>query len=219
MAGLVKEAHLPLGDRLLRGFARCMVAVVQHPTVYGPKPEIDGPAIFVTRHVGLMDPVILMVQYYHRLLHPLVAMDYFEKNAFTRAFYTHAQCYPLERRHDSLHTPDDSWLKASLAALERGESIIIAPEGKRNKSGVGVMTFRTGAVRLAALSGAPVVPVYNAFWTFPKSYKMAIGEPYHIDPVPEGGMNADWLHAQAEIMRRKVAALGPRIPGETDELV
>ena len=184
MAGTIKEARLSGADRALRVFARGMVAVVQRPVVHGPKPVLDGPAIFIGRHVGLMDPVILMVQYYHQLLHPLVALDYYEKNAFTRAFYTHAQCIPVDRKNHS-----QQWLEDSIAALRRGESIIIFPEGRRNKEGDDLLPFHTGAVRLAALSGAQVIPVYNAFWHFPKPYHLAIGEPFHVEGVPEGGMD------------------------------
>ena len=206
MAGTIKEARLSGADRALRVFARGMVAVVQRPVVHGPKPVLDGPAIFIGRHVGLMDPVILMVQYYHQLLHPLVALDYYEKNAFTRAFYTHAQCIPVDRKNHS-----QQWLEDSIAALRRGESIIIFPEGKRNKEGDDLLPFHTGAVRLAALSGAQVIPVYNAFWHFPKPYHLAIGEPFHVEGVPEGGMDREWLHSEAEKMRQKVAALKDRL--------
>ena len=122
MAGTIKEARLSGADRALRVFARGMVAVVQRPVVHGPKPVLDGPAIFIGRHVGLMDPVILMVQYYHQLLHPLVALDYYEKNAFTRAFYTHAQCIPVDRKNHS-----QQWLEDSLQqiAMETSNQICI----------------------------------------------------------------------------------------------
>ena len=211
MAGTIKEARLSLSDRALRVFARGMVAVVQRPVVHGPKPALEGPAIFIGRHVGLMDPVILMVEYYHRLLHPLVALDYYEKNAFTRAFYTHAQCIPVDRKNHS-----QQWMEDALAALGRGESIIIFPEGRRSKEGDQLLPFHTGAVRLSALSGAPLIPVWNERWHFPKPYRLAIGEPFHVGAVPEGGMDREWLHEEAEIMREKVAALRQRIPLSQD---
>ena len=201
--GSVKAAHLGLGDRFLRVFSYLMVKLVHRPKVYGPKPALDSPAIFVCRHVGMMDAVILMVEYYDMLLHPLAAKDYFEKNAFTRWFYPHAQCIPIDRKD---HSPQ--WMDDSAAAIGRGESIIIFPEGRRNKTGVGLLEFRTGAVRLAERTGAQVIPVYNAFWKFPRRYRLAIGEPYHIPPAPEGGITHEWLRTQADDMQRRVAALG-----------
>ena len=205
MKGSVKEAHLSFADRALRVFAFCMVHVVQRPKLHGSKPALDAPTIFVCRHVGLMDPVILMVQYYRQLIHPLAALDYFEKNRFTHAFFTHAQCYPIDRKNHS-----DQWLTDSLGALAKGESILIFPEGRRNKEGDDLLPFHTGAVRLALESGAQLIPVFNGRWDFPHRYHLAIGKPFHIDPVPDGGVTRDWLHIQAEMMRQKVEEL--RIP-------
>ena len=77
MKGDVKEAHLSFGDLCLRSFAYCLVHAVQRPKLHGTKPELDGPSIFVCRHVGFMDPVVLMVKYRKKVIHPLVALDYY----------------------------------------------------------------------------------------------------------------------------------------------
>ena len=205
MGGTVKEAHLSFADRALRVFAKATVECVQRPKVFGPKPALDAPTIFVIRHVGLMDPVILMAEYYHNMLHPLAATDYVYKNGFTKFFFTHAQCIPIDRKNKS-----KQWLEDSLAALSKGESIIIAPEGKRNKTGKGFLPFHVGAAVLAAHSGAQLIPVYNQFWTFPHRYGLAIGEPFHIDTMPEEGLTSEWLHAQTDRIRDAVAALESR---------
>ena len=198
--------HLSLAERFLRVFSCAVVHIVHRPRLYGPKPVLDEPSIFVCRHVGLMDPVILMVMYYPRMIRPLVARDYYEKNRFTRSFYRHAQCIPIDRHHTSTQ-----WLKESLEALDRGESIIIFPEGRRNKSGQGLLPFSNGAAMLAAKSGARVVPVFNAVWHFPHRYRLAIGAPYHLDPVPPEGAQSAWLRGQTQRIRDSVAALESRI--------
>lgn len=213
MPGTVKEAHLSFPERCLRYFSYCVVSLVQRPKVCGPaKPALDQPTIFVGRHVGLMDPVILMTVYFKYLLHPTVARDYADKNRFTQKFYKAAQCITLDRRN----TANKQWLTDATEALSRGESIIIFPEGKRNKSGKpGLLPFHSGAVLLAVQSGARLIPVYNKFWKFPHRYRLAIGEPFYVDPVPEGGITADWLREQREIVREKVAALEPLAEGTT----
>ena len=202
MDGTVKAAKLCFADRLLRYFCYGLVQMVQRPKLMTPRPKLDQPTIFVCRHVGLMDPVILMVVYFRMMVRPLVAKDYYDKNRFTRAFYKHAQCIPLDRRNVS-----KQWIEDSLEALGKGESLIIFPEGKRNKSGVGLQPFHNGAALLAARSGARVVPVYNAFWSFPHRYRLAIGEPVHLDPLPAEGESAQWLKAQTARMQEAVAAL------------
>ena len=99
------------------------------------------------------------------------------------------------------------WIEDSLEALGKGESVIIFPEGKRNKSGNGLLPFHSGAALLAARSGARVVPVYNAFWKFPHRYRLAIGDTVHLDPLPAEGESAQWLKAQTERMQQAVSAL------------
>lgn len=206
MAGSVKEARLGFAARLLRGLAWLVVHTVQRPKVCGPKPVVEGPAIFVCRHVGLMDPVVLMVLYFKKLIHPLVAKDYYEANGFTRAFYPIAQCYPIDR-----HNVSTRWMELSLEALKKGEGIIIYPEGRRNKSGEGLLPFQNGAALLVARSGAQVVPVYNAFWKFPHRYRLAIGEPFHLDPLPPEGPSSAWLSSQTDRIQSAVAALGASV--------
>ena len=204
MDGSVKAAKLSFADRFLRYFSYCLVHTVQRPKLMAPKPALEQPTIFVCRHVGLMDPVILMVVYFRKMIRPLVAKDYYEKNKFTRSFYKHAQCIALDRRNVS-----KQWLEESLVALRKGESVIIFPEGKRNKSGVGLQPFHNGAALLAACSGARVVPVYNAMWNFPHRYRLAIGSPVQLDPLPANGETADWLRQQTARIQEAVAALAP----------
>ena len=204
MRGTVKQAGLDFKERFLRVFSWCLVKTVHRPKRYGPKPALDEPTIFACRHVGLMDPVILMVEYYRMMVRPLVAQDYVEKNGFTRKFYPIAQCIPIERRRAST-----KWLEAASKALEKGESVIIYPEGKRNKTGEGLLPFHSGAALLSARTGARIVPVWNAMWKFPHRYRFAIGEPFHLDPLPSEGESAGWLREQTKKVQDAVAALEP----------
>ena len=82
MNGNVHGAHLSLADLCLRSFAYCLVHTVQRPKLHGEKPALEKPSIFVCRHVGFMDPLVLMVHYRKKIIHPLVALDYYEKNGF-----------------------------------------------------------------------------------------------------------------------------------------
>lgn len=205
--GDIKGARLGFAGRLLRGLAFVLVHTVHRPKLYGEKPSLEEPTIFACRHVGLMDPVILMVLYIDKLIHPLAAKDYFEKNRFTRFFYPLAQCIALDRKNPS----DKQWMSDSVAALERGESIIIFPEGRRNKDKNGLLPFHTGVAQLAVRSGARVIPVYNAFWKFPGRYRLAIGDPVQFDSLPADGVTHAWLRSQTEIIRDAVADLGKNI--------
>ena len=154
--GTVRAAHLGLKEHLLRGFAYCVVHLVHRPRLYGTLPKLDEPTIFVCRHVGLMDPVVLMVEYARYMLHPLVANDYYNKNGFTRFFYKMAFCIPIER-----HKASRQWIEDSMAVLGKGEHVIIFPEGTRNKNAdkSELGEFREGSLKIAQRTGCPVVPV------------------------------------------------------------
>ena len=206
MSGTIKEARLGFWDMCLRYFCWCVIHLVQRPKVCGEKPKHNGPTIYACRHVGLIDPVVLMVEYFPWMIRPLVAKDYYDKSDFTRKFYTHAQCIPLDRKNTSL-----SWIEKSLEALGKGESLIIYPEGRRNKTGKGLLKFQNGAALLALKSGARVVPVWNENWSFPHRYKLAIGDPVELDPVPADGPSSEWLDAQTAKIQAAVAALETRI--------
>src|SRR5215207_9538259 len=53
---------------------------------------------------------------------------------------------------------DDESVKTSLALLERGQAVVIFPEGTRIRSG-SLAKPKRGVGRLALQSGAPVVPI------------------------------------------------------------
>lgn len=206
MPGTVREAGLNFGEHFLRWFSCCVVRLVHRPKLYGPKPVLDEPTIFACRHVGLMDPVMLMVVYSRMMVRPLIAKDYYSKNRFTRWFYHLAQCIPLDRYGTS-----KQWIEDAMASLARGESVIIFPEGKRNKTGEGLLPFHNGVALLAERSGARIVPVYNAVWHFPRRYQLAIGEPYYLETPRDGVRNSDWLNKQTQIIQDSVAALAPKL--------
>jgi hypothetical protein len=67
-------------------------------------------------------------------------------------------------------------------------------------------------IGLTILRGAPwwALAVYNQFWNFPGRYRLAIGEPFHIDTMPAEGLSSEWLHAQTDKIEAAVAALEGR---------
>ena len=204
--GTIREAKLGFSSHFLRVIGYLMVHLVQRPKCYGPKPKLEEPTIFACRHAGMIDSCILMATYPTKALRPLAALDYVEKNAFTRWFFRSALCIPIDRKNHS-----QQWQEDSIAAMELGQSIVIYPEGRRNPNDKGLLPFKKGVAVLAARSGAQIIPVYDAPWKFPHRYRFAMGEPFHIDPVPPDGVNHDWLEAQASMIRDKVAELEPLV--------
>jgi 1-acyl-sn-glycerol-3-phosphate acyltransferase len=76
------------------------------------------------------------------------------RNRFWAWFLTVIGGFPLEREA----LADRGALKAAMRVLERGEALVVFPEGER-KSGPTVYPMADGAVWLAARTGAPILPV------------------------------------------------------------
>ena len=129
MSGTVREAHLSFGEKALRVFSKAMVKCVQRPKVYGPKPELTAPTIFVGRHVGLMDPVILMVEYYHNMLRPLAATDYVDKNRFITVVLKRPRIMNLETCLDYIN--EDELVEVTPESIRLRKRYLTENERKR----------------------------------------------------------------------------------------
>ena len=81
---------------------------------------------------------------------------------------------------------DSAALEASEVTLRNGAALVIFPEGHRSRTG-GLIEGRGGAIRLAARTGCPIVPI--AIWGTEAGLKGAlarkpihvqVGEPYYV---------------------------------------
>lgn len=109
---------------------------------------VRGPAIVAANHNSHLDAMVLMSLYPLSVLHkvrPVAAADYFMKNRFLRWFSLNlVGIIPLERgaRKDA-----KALFSACHQALDRGEILILFPEGTRGdpeKMG----TFKKGLFRI-----------------------------------------------------------------------
>lgn len=95
---------------------------------------------------------------------------------------------------------DRSSLDLAVAALERGEVVVVYPEGTVTKHEDGLpMEGKTGTVRLALQTGVPIIPMASwgsrAVWQksgrgslkFGRPIWTTVGEPISLPAEPEGG--------------------------------
>ncbi len=120
-----------------------------------------GPAILVANHNSHLDTLALMSLYPLGMLHrlrPVAAMDYFMRNPWLAWFATRIiGIIPLRR---SVSAGQGDPLAESLAALERGEILILFPEGSRGEP-ERLGEFKSGIAHLAKrASQVPVIPIY-----------------------------------------------------------
>lgn len=131
------------------------------------------------------------------------------KNRFAAWWFREMRVIPIHRGKRDLTA-----LTAAEDALKQGAVLIIFPEGHRSRTG-GLQEGRGGAIRLAARSGSPIVPV--AVWGTEeglggaarrKPIHVRIGKPYH--PQVKGNtIPPDQMSALTDEMMLKIAELMP----------
>ena len=143
----------------------------------------EGPAILAANHVSWLDPIALGAAC-PRPIRFLIARSVFERRC-SRWFYAGMGTIPVERG-----SRDTAWFRKALRALREGELVGVFPEGVGLASAQSSREPRSGALLLAALSGAPFVPVGLAgtiqAWPpkvrFPRpgSVTVRFGEPFTL---------------------------------------
>jgi 1-acyl-sn-glycerol-3-phosphate acyltransferase len=121
----------------------------------------DGPAIIVANHNSHLDTMVLMTLFPARMLNklrPVAAQDYFFRNKWLKWFSLRIiGIIPLDR--DARRTKEHPLAPISQS-LERGEIVILFPEGSRGDPEQ-MGEFKSGIAHLAKLHpDVPVTPIY-----------------------------------------------------------
>ena len=122
---------------------------------------LAGPAIVVANHNSHLDTLVLLSLFPHEVLNrvrPVAAQDYFLRNRWLAWFSLKIiGIIPLRR---NLKGVKEDPLAGCSAALERGEILIVFPEGSRGEPEV-LSKFKTGVAHLAQrYPQIPLVPVF-----------------------------------------------------------
>lgn len=115
-------------------------------------PYDDRPYIFVGNHYSLFDVVFTAVAT-TKPVHFIAKKDLFEKGLM-RKFVLKCQCIPANRDGTDVKT-----VMQAMKYLKGGESIVIYPEGTRNKSKEIFLPFKGGAAAISIKTKTPIVPV------------------------------------------------------------
>ena len=110
-----------------------------------------GPVIFAANHRSFLDPFIIGALT-RRPIYYVAKRELFEKR-LTAWFIASLGAFPVDRG-----ASDEEMLKTARAILERGDPLLIFPEGTRTRPG-SLGHPKRGIGRLALETGAPVVPV------------------------------------------------------------
>ena len=115
----------------------------------------DGEAVlFVGNHHGFFDTIISYT--YMKPRTGFVAKKEIEKVPLLNIWMKYLYCLFLDRKNmkEGLKT-----ILTGIDYLKAGTSIVIFPEGTRNKSIDGVLPFHAGSFKLAEKSGCRIIPI------------------------------------------------------------
>lgn len=139
--------------RVLHATVPLMLNAVWRPWTEGLEhvPD-DGPAILASNHLSFIDSIFLPAMI-ERPVYFLGKSDYF--TGWQRHFFEGVGVMPVYRQGGDAA---EASLRMGEAILEGGHLLGVYPEGTRSPDGR-LYRGRTGLVRLALRTGAPVVPV------------------------------------------------------------
>jgi len=115
------------------------------------KIPVDGPLIIAANHLSHIDPAFIMTAT-KRPVSYMSKKEHFD-GAIRRLVFKQVGVIPVDR-----DTGGSEALKGAIEILEKGGAIGIFPEGTRSRDG-DMGKGKTGVARLAAATGAAVVPV------------------------------------------------------------
>jgi 1-acyl-sn-glycerol-3-phosphate acyltransferase len=172
---MLDQGRDTLDVKLIRGTLLLLMRVlfrIEHSGMEGiPK---SGPLLLIVNHVTYIDPFWVAVRVYRTLR--FMAWDRIFAIPIAGSVFRWLGAFPV-----SLDNPESGAFKTALRVLERGEALMIFPEGGRSPDGR-LMRFKAGAARLALRTKATVVPVAvhggSAVWRrgmwFPRPGKVRV---------------------------------------------
>lgn len=200
-----KRAHV--GYRLIKLAAQVPVEKFARMRVRGTENvPTEGPALLAVNHHSWADPVLLGAAI-HRPAFYLAKEGVF-RNPVTRKFFLAMGQIKVDRETGG----NEAAIATAVNALREGKVIGVFPEGTRSRPGQ-VRRGKTGIARIAALTGAPVVPCAvetQSFWprgrTLPRlgeKVYVNIGKPMKIELRPEDAADRERMRdVTDEIMER-----------------
>ena len=219
----------PIGARALLGAAIVVWGALSKPlwpwkVEHGERLwNAEGGQVVIMNHVSMLDPVCLMVtEWAHgRRMRPIYKSE-FGEHKLVGWFFTRIGGIPIERG-----TADIKSVRRAQRALQRGEDVLIFPEGTRIYSDDQEVTVHGGFALMAQLAKAPVLPVaiVGARDGAPGGNKplrpgrvwISVGEPVTFDQVEGKGRKQRAKEVERIAMERVYALrdeLRAQHPGE-----
>ncbi len=112
----------------------------------------EGPLLLAANHRSFLDPFVLATMT-RRPVYYVAKKELFQRSRLQAWFLNALGAFPVDRG-----ASDQEMLETARRILERGDAVLIFPEGTRIRPG-GLGTPKSGVGRLALKTGAPIVPL------------------------------------------------------------
>lgn len=178
-----------------------------------------GSVVVVSNHASYIDPPLLGGAFRGRQVHYL-ARDTLFRSWWLGPLLRGCGVVPIKREHG-----DVSALRKGLKLLQEGRALGLFPEGQRTPDGR-LQPAKGGIGFLIAKAGVPVVPAYigGTFAAWPRGGKLrpgpvtvTFGAPLTAEELLAAGRGSEAYRKIADLVMRRIAALGGVPPPPTDD--
>lgn len=162
-----------------------------------------GPYIGVVNHNSNLDAVAMALVVKHRT--HTMAKDSLFRVPILKWWLKAVGMFPVVR-----DAADHEAFDNALNLLNRGENLFMAPEGTRKKEAGQRLRPRTGFIRLAQLTGVPVVPIAiwgtdrvlppKAWFPRPVKIRVRVGKAIRLEKIDVTLENKEALQQQADMV-------------------
>jgi 1-acyl-sn-glycerol-3-phosphate acyltransferase len=183
--------------RRLYRFLRIILAPFYRFEAVGLENIPDGPAILCANHSSNFDPIMvsLAAGSEHHIRY-MAKIELF-KIPVVASVIAAIGAFPVDRGNKDIRA-----IKTALKILRSGDKIGIFPEGTRTKA-AGDRAAKSGAIRLADQTGAPLVPVWLPRRKKPfRKIRVVFDTPYTVNTERRKLAHEDYVKLAEELMDR-----------------
>jgi 1-acyl-sn-glycerol-3-phosphate acyltransferase len=171
-----------------------------------------GSAIVISNHLSMIDPFVVGYGANRRV--NFMAKEELFRTPVVGWFIRKLGAFPVDRARR-----DPASLRTALTVLKSDELLGMFPEGTRSTSGA-MLEFRTGALRLASKTRAPIVPVavINTERALPpkkfiRPARIAVhfGPAFEIPELYDNPKDPAVMESAAETVRAAIQALHDKV--------
>ena len=177
----------------------------------------EGPLIIVANHCSFIDPPLVIVAFKRRQIRFMAKIELW-KGKFLSWYLTDSGMIPVQRKSGGKIALEDA-----AKIIQEGGCVGMFPEGTRSLNGE-VGRGRTGAVVLAARTGATLLPVYleGTYESLPSGakgiklhpIKVYVGEPFELAEDEQSLDDRKKLRESAEKLMVKITGAREKYVGK-----